>query len=203
VERLEQKVVEPRYAVGVQRVLQRAALHVQSSGHDEINGGNVLVAMFHETDSHALYFLQQESVTRFDVVNYLSHGVSKIGAEEKEDGEEHDHDHEHEPIGDDEGGEEGGPRKLSPSKALKTYTINLTEKAAKGQIDPLVGRKNELERAIHVLLRRRKNNPVFVGEAGVGKTALAEGLALAVHDGRVPEPLKKIQIFAVDMGAVL
>src|ERR1700678_3699157 len=197
--------VSPRYAIGVQRALQRAALHVQSAGRQEITGANVLVAMFHETESPAIFFLQEQGVTRFDVINFISHGVSKTGAEEDDDGEESDgkdsierDGHEHEG-----GGDEEGERKLSPSKALNTYAINLAKRAADGKIDPLVGRKKELERAIHVLLRRRKNNPVFVGEAGVGKTALAEGLALAVHEGKVPATLKDIQIYALDMGALL
>src|SRR5579885_1544737 len=191
--------VSPRYALGVQRVLQRAAAHVQSAGRHEINGGNVLVAMFAEPDSYAVYFLQEEEVTRFDVVNYISHGVSKVDADDEEkaapeDGAE----------AEEEEGEERGPgRKQSPAKALQTYAINLNEKAAKGLIDPLVGRKNELERAIHVLLRRRKNNPIFVGEAGVGKTAIVEGLALAIHKGDVPAPIKDCEIYALDMGAVL
>ncbi len=187
---------QPHYAPGVQRALQRAALHAQSAGREEINGGGVLVAMFHESESHAIFFLQEQGVTRFDVVNFISHGVSKVGAEpehESPDGEEE--------VG--EGGEADGERKLSPSKALNTYALNLTEKAAKGSIDPLIGREKELERAIHILLRRRKNNPVFVGEAGVGKTALAEGLALAVHHGKVPEALKNVEIYALDMGALL
>ena len=182
------ETVMPRYAIGVQRALQRAALHVQSSGRNEINGGNVLVAMFHETESPAYFFLQEQNVSRFDVINFISHGVSKI-AEQKEDaGGTEEAEGEHEAEGG--GGEEDGDRKVSPSKALKTYAINLTERAAQGKIDPLVGREKELERAIHVLLRRRKNNPIFVGEAGVGKTALAEGLALAVHDGKVPDALQ-------------
>src|SRR3984957_8251760 len=196
--------VSPRYAIGVQRALQRAALHVQSAGRQEITGGNVLVAMFHETESPAIFFLQEQGVTRFDVINFISHGVSKAGAEDDEDGDEPDgkdsverDGHEH------EGSDEDGERKMSPSKALNTYAINLAKRAADGKIDPLVGRKKELERAVHVLLRRRKNNPVFVGEAGVGKTALAEGLALAIHEGRVPEALKEVEIFALDMGALL
>src|SRR5438105_2953960 len=193
--------VSPRYAVGVQRALQRAALHVQSAGRQEITGGNVLVAMFHETESPAIFFLQEQGVTRFDVINFISHGVSKIGADDHQDagGAE-----EAETGGEPEGeSEEDGDRKISPSKALKNYAINLAERAKSGKIDPLVGRKKELERAIHVLLRRRKNNPVFVGEAGVGKTALAEGLALAIHNGDVPEALKGVEIYALDMGAVL
>src|SRR6266481_3289590 len=198
----------PRYAIGVQRALQRAALHVQSAGRQEIAGGNVLVAMFHETESPAIFFLQEQGVTRFDAINYISHGVSKIGAEDEAEGgdgddaekdsidrEEHEHEH--------EGSDEDGERKMSPSKALNTYAINLAKRAADGKIDPLVGRKKELERAVHVLLRRRKNNPVFVGEAGVGKTALAEGLALAIHNGDVPQALKGVEIYALDMGALL
>ena len=196
--------VSPRYAIGVQRALQRAALHVQSAGRQEITGGNVLVAMFHETESPAIFFLQEQGVTRFDVINFISHGVSKAGAENDEDGDESDgkdsverDGHEH------EGGDEDGERKMSPSKALNTYAINLAKRAADGKIDPLVGRKKELERAVHVLLRRRKNNPVFVGEAGVGKTALAEGLALAIHNKDVPQALLGVEIYALDMGALL
>src|ERR1700693_435011 len=196
--------VSPRYAIGVQRALQRAALHVQSAGRPGITGGNVLVAMFHETESRAVFFLQEQGVTRFDEINFISHGVSKAGADDDEDGDEPDgkdsverDGHEH------EGGDEDGERKMSPSKALNTYAINLAKRAADGKIDPLVGRKKELERAVHVLLRRRKNNPVFVGEAGVGKTALAEGLALAIHNNDVPEALKGVEIYALDMGALL
>src|SRR6266851_1818616 len=197
--------IAPRYAIGVQRALQRAALHVQSAGRQEITGGNVLVAMFHETESPAIFFLQEQGVTRFDVINFISHGVSKAGAEDDEDHDESEgkdsverDGHEHEG-----GGDEEGDHKMSPSKALNTYAINLAKRAADGKIDPLVGRKKELERAVHVLLRRRKNNPVFVGEAGVGKTALAEGLALAIHNGDVPEALKGVEIYALDMGALL
>ncbi|MDO8432719.1 MAG: ATP-dependent Clp protease ATP-binding subunit ClpA [Candidatus Binatus sp.] len=196
--------ISPRYAVGVQRALQRAALHVQSAGRQEITGGNVLVAMFHETESPAIFFLQEQGVTRFDVINYLSHGVSKLPAEEPEDKDDESSEHdEHESSHDHDGGDEEGERKMSPSKALNTYAINLATRAAEGKIDPLVGRKKELERAVHVLLRRRKNNPVFVGEAGVGKTALAEGLALAIHNGDVPDALKGVEIYALDMGALL
>src|SRR3984957_18709581 len=200
--------VSPRYAIGVQRALQRAALHVQSAGRQEIAGGNVLVAMFHETESPAIFFLQEQGVTRFDAINYISHGVSKIGAEdeaESGDGDDAEKDsiEREEPEHEHEGSDEDGERKMSPSKALNTYAINLAKRAADGKIDPLVGRKKELERAVHVLLRRRKNNPVFVGEAGVGKTALAEGLALAIHNGDVPQALKGVEIYALDMGALL
>jgi len=205
VERLQRtEDVAPRYALGVQRALQRAALHVQSTGRQEINGGNVLVAMFHENESHAIFFLQEAGVTRFDVINFLSHGVSKIGADSEREARGSAEDPpEAEDDNDDEHGDDGGERKVSPSKALKTWAINLTEKAAKGQIDPLIGRAREIERAIHILLRRRKNNPVFVGEAGVGKTALAEGLALAIHNGDVPPALRDVQLYALDMGALL
>jgi ATP-dependent Clp protease ATP-binding subunit ClpA len=203
VERLPKgEQVSPHYALGVQRSLQRAALHVQSSGRQEITGGNVLVAMFHESEAPAIFFLQEQGVTRFDVINFISHGVSKAGDDEDIDAggtEEEEGDSEESHA---EGGEEG-ERKLSPSKALNTYAINLAKRAAEGKIDPLVGRKRELERAIHVLLRRRKNNPVFVGEAGVGKTALAEGLALAIHKNSVPDALKGVEIYALDMGALL
>jgi len=197
----------PRYATGVQRALQRAAVHAQSAGRQEINGPAVLIAMFQEAESYALYFLQEEGVTRFDVINFVSHGVSKVGADaerpvhgahENQGESEDEQDHE-----EGEGDDEDGAPKLSPARALKRYAINLADRAAKGKIDPLIGRKNEIERAIHILLRRRKNNPVFVGEAGVGKTALAEGLALAIHEGRVPEALKGVEIFALDMGALL
>ena len=197
--------VAPHYAAGVQRVLQLAAMHEQSAGKTELNGPAVLVAMFRENESHAVFFLQQEEVTRFDLLNFISHGVSKIGADSPseragERGAADDEEAEMEGEGD---GEAGDAPKLSPAKALSRYAINLAERAAKGSIDPLIGRANEIERAIHILLRRRKNNPVFVGEAGVGKTALAEGLALAIHEGRVPPVLKGVEIYALDMGALL
>jgi len=196
---------QPHYASGVQRALQRAALHAQSAGREEINGSQVLAAIFHESESYAIALLNEQGVTRFDVINFISHGVSKIGEDEDRKirgaGEKGDHE---EADAEGEGdGDEGGAPKISPTKALRTYAINLAERAANGKIDPLIGRKNEIERAIHVLLRRRKNNPIFVGEAGVGKTALAEGLALAVHEGKVPPALKDVQIYALDMGALL
>jgi ATP-dependent Clp protease ATP-binding subunit ClpA len=197
------EAVMPRYAAGVQRALQRAALHVQSAGRSEINGGNLLVAIFHETASPAYFFLQEQGITRFDVINFISHGVSKVADDEPGEAGKLEEESEGEGAADTDDEEDEGERKLLPSKALKAYALNLTERAAQGKIDPLVGRKKELERAIHVLLRRRKNNPVFVGEAGVGKTALAEGLALAVEQGRVPDVLKGVEIYALDMGALL
>jgi ATP-dependent Clp protease ATP-binding subunit ClpA len=151
VERLTKGGTQPHYAAGVQRALQRAALHAQSAGRPEINGSQVLVAMFHETESHAIFLLQEQGVTRFDVINFISHGVSKTGADDDREvrgaNEETDHEGDGEPDGD-----EGTP-KLSPAKALKTYAVNLAERAAAGKIDPLIGRRNEIERAIHVLLR--------------------------------------------------
>src|SRR6266852_3176627 len=210
VERLPKgEQLQPHYANGVQRALQRAAMHAQSAGRPEITGAQVLVALFHEAESQGVYFLQEQGVTRFDVINFISHGVSKNSGDDEDrevrgagDGEK-ENEAEGEGESESEGDDEGGAPKLSPAKALRTYAINLADRAAKGQIDPLIGRKNEIERAIHILLRRRKNNPVFVGEAGVGKTALAEGLALAIHYGRVPAVLKDVQIFALDMGALL
>ena len=198
--------VQPHYASGVQRALQRAALHAQSAGREEINGSQVLAAMFHESESHAIALMNEQGITRFDVINFISHGVAKNGADQDREVRGANDKKDHEEGADAEGesdGDDGGAPKISPAKALKTYAINLAERAAKGTIDPLIGRKMEIERAIHVLLRRRKNNPIFVGEAGVGKTALAEGLALAVHDGKVPAALKNVQIYALDMGALL
>ena len=154
--------------------------------------------MFHETESHAIFFLAgagRDALRRREL--HLARGL-----EDRRRRRSRARRRRRTPAAKGEGDGEG-ERKLSPSKALQTYALNLTEKAAKGKIDPLVGREKELERAIHILLRRRKNNPVFVGEAGVGKTALAEGLALAVHAGRVPDALKNVEIYALDMGALL
>jgi len=165
VERLPKgEQLQPHYANGVQRALQRAAMHAQSAGRPEITGAQVLVALFHEAESQGVYFLQEQGVTRFDVINFISHGVSKNGAGDDEDREvrgagdgEKENEAEGEGEGESEGDDEGGAPKLSPAKALRTYAINLADRAAKGQIDPLIGRKNEIERAIHILLRRRKN----------------------------------------------
>ncbi|MEO5595559.1 MAG: AAA family ATPase, partial [Lysobacteraceae bacterium] len=176
--------------LGFQRVLQRAVYHVQSSGKKEVTGANVLVAIFGEKDSHAVYFLAQQDVTRLDVVNYLSHGVAKINDESAESTS-------NEPHKEGEGGEE------SKSSALAEYANNLNELAREGKIDPLVGRIEEIERTIQVLCRRRKNNPLYVGDAGVGKTALAEGLALRIVEGDVPDVLADATIFALDLGALI
>ncbi len=181
---------ETQPTLGFQRVLQRAVFHVQSSGKKEVTGANVLVAIFGERESQAVYLLGRQSITRLDVVNYISHGISKTSeGEEPEDlsfsGEE------------EKGGEPSG------GSALESYAINLNEQAMMGKIDPLIGRRHEVERTIQILCRRRKNNPLFVGEAGVGKTAIAEGLAKMVVDGAVPEVLAGGVIYALDLGALL
>ena len=176
--------------LGFQRVLQRAVYHVQSSGKKEVTGANVLVAIFGEKDSHAVYFLNQQEITRLDVVNYLSHGIAKIG-----DGPEEKPAPEAKPEG-----EEGGEAKGNP---LEEFAANLNELAREGKIDPLIGREDEVERTIQVLCRRRKNNPLYVGEAGVGKTALAEGLAWRIVEGKVPEVLKDATIYSLDLGALV
>ena len=176
--------------LGFQRVLQRAVYHVQSSGKKEVTGANVLVAIFGEKDSHAVYFLNQQEITRLDVVNYLSHGIAKIG-----DGAEEKPAPEAKPEG-----EEGGEAKGNP---LQEFAANLNELAKEGKIDPLIGREDEVERTIQVLCRRRKNNPLYVGEAGVGKTALAEGLAWRIVEGRVPAVLKDAVIYSLDLGALV
>ena len=176
--------------LGFQRVLQRAVYHVQSSGKKEVTGANVLVAVFGEKDSHAVYFLNQQDVHRLDVVNYISHGVARQGddaASQSQDGE-----------GKAEGGE--GESKGDP---LTEFASNLNDLALAGKIDPLVGRAEEVERTIQVLCRRRKNNPLYVGEAGVGKTALAEGLAKRIVEGDVPEVLVEAVIYSLDLGALV
>ncbi len=185
--------IETRYTAAFQRVIQRAVIHVQSAQRDEVNGANVLVAIFAERESHAAYFLEQQDMTRLDAVNFISHGITKFGnyvAEtELTDASE-------ENAGD---AGEGTPKK-SP---LDEYCVNLNEKAKAGKIDPLIGRQAELDRTIQVLCRRSKNNPLYVGDAGVGKTAIAEGLARRITEGNVPEVLMETQIYALDMGALL
>jgi len=186
----------PEQTIGFQRVIQRAAAHVQSSGKDEILGRNVLVAIFREPESHAAFLLEQQGITRLDVVSYISHGVSKI-AEEGGLAESAAHDD------DEDEDDEDGPSEPRKKDPLGQFAVDLVARAAEGKIDPLIGRDDELARTARVLCRRRKNNPVFVGEAGVGKTALAEGLALQIHEGKVPDALKTAKIFALDMGALL
>ena len=178
--------IDTQPTLGFQRVIQRAILHVQSSGKKEVTGANVLVAIFGEKDSHAVFFLQRQNVTRLDVVNFISHGITKAPqSRSKEDPAETEV----------ETQEKGG--------ALESFTQNLNQLALTGKIDPLIGRDKELERVIQTLCRRRKNNPLLVGEAGVGKTAIAEGLARHIVEGRVPEILANATVYCLDMGALL
>ncbi len=190
--------VDTQPTLGFQRVIQRAIMHVQSTGNGkkEVTGANVLVAIFGEKDSHALYYLHQQGVTRLDVVNFIAHGIRKDGDSDDTAKQEDDS------SGNDEGDEEGGERneKASP---LEQYTNNLNAAAKEGKIDPLIGRDFEVERVIQILCRRRKNNPLLVGEAGVGKTAIAEGLAWRITEGTVPEVLANAEVYALDMGALL
>ena len=184
--------IDTQPTLGFQRVIQRAILHVQSSGKKEVTGANVLVAIFGEKDSHAVYYLQKQNISRLDVVNFISHGIAKAppqgnppqGRSEPEQGEQEQ-------------------EEKSSGGALESYTQNLNQQALVGKIDPLIGREKEVERVIQTLCRRRKNNPLLVGEAGVGKTAIAEGLARRIVEGRVPEILENAQVFALDMGALL
>jgi ATP-dependent Clp protease ATP-binding subunit ClpA len=176
---------ETQPTLGFQRVLQRAVFHVQSSGKSEVNGANVLVAIFSEQESQAAYFLKKADISRLDIVNYLSHGVGK-----SEEGSEHRN-------------EETIEQSEEEPRTLENFAINLNKEAIKGNIDPLIGRDNELERTLQVLTRRRKNNPLFVGEAGVGKTAIAEGLANLIVNEQVPEFLSGATIYSLDLGALL
>ncbi|MTW20420.1 ATP-dependent Clp protease ATP-binding subunit ClpA [Allochromatium palmeri] len=179
--------------LGFQRVLQRAVFHVQSAGKKEVTGANVLVALFSEQDSQAVYLLNQQDVTRLDVVNYISHGISKVPGENRdEDGH----------GGGGEAEEARGEEKEGASP-LESFTTNLNEMARQGRIDPLIGRAPEVERTIQILCRRRKNNPLFVGEAGVGKTAIAEGLAKKIVDNEVPEVLANAVIYSLDLGGLV
>ena len=201
----------PQPTLAFQRVIQRAAQHVRAAGKDQIGGDNLLVSIFSERESFAVYFLKKQNITRFDVLNYIAHGVAKSGVDFDEDTAD------------------GGPRSLPPGdgqpseeeeatssvgeeearegrqgkEPLKLYTVDLVARARAGKIDPLIGRAAELERTVQVLCRRRKNNPLYVGDAGVGKTAIAEGLALRIADGKVPDPLKDAEIYSLDMGSLL
>ncbi|WP_444994035.1 ATP-dependent Clp protease ATP-binding subunit ClpA [Aliikangiella sp. IMCC44359] len=182
--------VETQPTLGFQRVLQRAVFHVQSSGKKEVTGANILVAIYSEQESEAVYLLQQQDITRLDIVNYISHGISKVPGEESEP----------------ESIEFEGTKKEQQNKqptALEAYTVFLNQQATNGKIDPLIGRELEIERTIQILSRRRKNNPLFVGEAGVGKTAIAEGLAKRIVDKDVPEVIANCKIYSLDLGALL
>jgi ATP-dependent Clp protease ATP-binding subunit ClpA len=182
---------ETQPTLGFQRVLQRAVFHVQSSGKKEVTGANVLVAIFGERESQAVYFLNRQSITRLDVVNYMSHGISKV-----QDGEDAD-------TFSGTTNEEDKSAENQAQSPLEAYGVNLNQQALAGKIDPLIGRRAEVQRTIQILLRRRKNNPLYVGEAGVGKTAIAEGLAKLIVDGDVPEVLRESTIYALDLGSLL
>jgi len=180
--------LEPQQTLSFQRVLQRAAMHVRSSGREEIDAGNLLISMYREPESYAVYLLQQHQVSRLDLVNYVSHGIAKVPGKDKR----------RVPTGTDPESEQAGE-----DDPLSTYCTELVAKASEGRIDPLIGRQMELERMIQVLCRRRKNNPILVGDPGVGKTALAEGLALRIHSGDVPEEMRNTRVYSLDMSAVL
>ncbi|MCZ4305517.1 ATP-dependent Clp protease ATP-binding subunit ClpA [Zoogloeaceae bacterium G21618-S1] len=185
--------IDTQPTLGFQRVIQRAILHVQSSGKKEVTGANVLVAIFGEKESHAVYFLQRQEVSRLDVVNFISHGIAKGAHGNAPEA----------PKGNDAEPESPEGEGAQPGGALESFTQNLNQQALMGKIDPLIGRDKEIERVIQTLCRRRKNNPLLVGEAGVGKTAIAEGLARRVVEGRIPDVLIDAQVYALDMGALL
>jgi len=180
---------ETQPTLGFQRVLQRAVFHVQSSGRKEVAGSSVLVAIFSEQESHAVYILKQQNINRIEVVNYIAHGTPKVGAEEESEQLEN--------LNEDGTAEETAPT------ALENFSTNLNDQARAGMIDPLIGREEEVERVIQILSRRRKNNPLLVGESGVGKTAIAEGLAKLIVDGKVPDVIKDSTVYALDLGALL
>ena len=183
---------EPKPTAGFQRVVQRAVIHVQSSGREEVTGANVLVALFSERESHAVYFLQLHDMSRLDAVNYISHGIAKVTGESRPQTVR---------GADEDSAEDKGMQK--GEEALEAFCVNLNRKAEEGRIDPLIGRQKEIERTIQILCRRNKNNPLYVGDSGVGKTAIAEGLAKRIVDGDVPEVLSGATIYCLDMGALL
>ncbi len=186
------KSSEPKPTAGFQRVVQRAVIHVQSSGREEVTGANVLVALFSERESHAVFFLQMHEMSRLDAVNYISHGIAKVpGFSEERTVEGADEDADGESV------------VQKGSEALEAYCVDLNKKAADGRIDPLIGREKEVDRTVQILCRRNKNNPLYVGDPGVGKTAIAEGLAKRIVDGTVPDVLKEATIYSLDMGALL
>lgn len=184
---------EAKPTTAFQRVLQRAAIHVQSSGREEVTGANVLVALFSERESHAVFFLQDKDMTRFDAVNYISHGIAKVPSQEDKTSRV--------PRGVDQ--KEDEKQDKTGEESLEEYCTNLNEKAEEGGIDPLIGREKEIDRTIQILCRRQKNNPLLVGDPGVGKTAIAEGLAKKINEGEVPDILKGCTIFNLDMGTLL
>ncbi|MDB5373595.1 MAG: clpA, partial [Belnapia sp.] len=194
---------DPKPTAGFQRVVQRAAIHVQSSGRDEVTGANVLVALFSERESHAVYFLQLQDMTRLDAVNFISHGIAKAPGRTGNRPVQGTPTTAAGPSDPQEPEKEEKPRGGRSQDALSNYCVNLNKKAAAGKIDPLIGRDSEIERTIQILCRRTKNNPLYVGDPGVGKTAIAEGLAKRIIEGDVPEVLAKSTIYALDMGSLL
>jgi len=193
---------DPKPTAGFQRVVQRAAIHVQSSGRDEVTGANVLVALFSERESHAVYFLQLQDMTRLDAVNFISHGIAKSPGRSSSRPISGASQPPNEGKNEPEQDREEKPNRRSQD-ALSNYCVNLNKKAMAGKIDPLIGRDTEIERTIQILCRRTKNNPLYVGDPGVGKTAIAEGLAKRIVEGDVPEVLHKSTIFSLDMGSLL
>ncbi|MFP6624532.1 MAG: Clp protease N-terminal domain-containing protein, partial [Myxococcota bacterium] len=183
--------VDTRQTIAFHRVLQHALDHTVSAEKEEVDAGDVLVALFQEPDSYSVTLLRSQGVTRLDLLQYISHGISKAASDDSEfEGL----------MSRSMDGEEAGE---IPADPLSAFCTNLTERAASGELDPLIGRGTELQRITHILARRRKNNPIFVGESGVGKTALAEGLALRIHEGRVPEDMRESEIFSLDLGSLL
>ncbi len=186
-------VTEAKPTTAFQRVVQRAAIHVQSSGREEVTGANVLVALFSERESHAVYFLTEQDMSRFDAVNYISHGIAKVpGMDDTRT-----------PRGASSSVEEENEEVKKGGDALKTYCVNLNDRARDGKIDPLIGREREVERVVQILCRRSKNNPLLVGDPGVGKTAIAEGLARRIIEGQVPDIIKNAVVYSLDMGVLL
>jgi ATP-dependent Clp protease ATP-binding subunit ClpA len=188
---------------GFQRVLQRAAIHVQSSGREEVTGANVLVALFSERESHAVYFLQEQEMTRLDAVNYISHGIAKVGRSEERRVRGADEENTGSSRRSSERNSGGSSKEKKNGEALESFCVDLNKKAREGKIDPLIGREAEVERTIQILCRRTKNNPLYVGDPGVGKTAIAEGLARRIVNGEVPDVLKNATIYSLDMGSLL
>jgi ATP-dependent Clp protease ATP-binding subunit ClpA len=189
-----ERAEEAKPTAGFQRVLQRAAIHVHSSGREEVTGANVLVALFSERESHAVYFLQEQEMTRLDAVNYISHGIAKVGRSE---------DRHVRGSSREERRSSSSSKSEKKQEALESFCVDLNKKASEGKIDPLIGRAHEVDRTIQILCRRTKNNPLYVGDPGVGKTAIAEGLARRIVNGEVPEVLLNATIYALDMGALL
>ncbi|MBL4692354.1 MAG: AAA family ATPase, partial [Magnetovibrio sp.] len=189
---------DPKPTSGFQRVIQRSIIHVQSSGREEVTGANVLVSLFSERESHAVFYLKDQDMSRLDAVNYISHGIAKAQGQSQDRHVSGAGDEDDIPLGEGEDGELGAGK-----GALDTYCVNLNAKAESGKIDPLIGRNQEVDRTIQVLCRRTKNNPLYVGDPGVGKTAIAEGLARRIQERNVPEVLHKAVIWALDMGTLL